>query len=599
MLILKYNALSAHDLFAIERRLIRWQNRRPTVNLHLNVLEYKRTDLYGHLLGMFIQLDITKAMDITPSQLLDFFIDVDTTYLNAPYHSFYHAVDIVTMLYYMLVELEAEQYLSRLEIAVLLLAALCHDAGHPGYNNLYQVNFKTDLALRYSNTSVLESYSVDITRDLLYKHKLLKNLTKKHQQNNNNDNKKKSTDQNNLSFTCNNSNDNNNNNNCWSEQEFIEAIKNLILSTDMVYHYELEQQLGVLEDLLTTSSSSCEEEEEEDEDDDDDNDFYYSSWEEDDSFSVVEEESVIENNNNNDEFLLQKNHRQNLSRVLLHAADISNTVRPWPISKQWSDLIVQEFFRQGDAEKSAGLDVSPGMDRDQSTQPNISLQFGDLLVQPYFQALAAFLPSARIFLGTLAENRCEWERLKDYPNITSPSTVSTALTSSSSSSSSSSNSSLTSPIQQQPEWQFPSSLLPPCNTLNPSGRRVSVAAGMIVIPDNHDDYYSNYYYYHHHHNKSIRKRQRSSLILNKNNTSSTMTKHRRPLGFRSASHSGTAPTRRRIPVHWASADLLKPIVFESPSSSTTASMLYHSHQDKQQSQQQKQVLNHHQHQQIV
>ena len=128
--------------------MIRWQNRRPTINLHLNVLEYKRTDLYGHLLGMFIQLDILEAMDITPSQLLDFFIDVDTTYLNAPYHSFYHAVDIVTMLYYMLVELEAEQYLSRLEIAVLLFAALCHDAGHVcNIINLFSVFFFTLLFL--------------------------------------------------------------------------------------------------------------------------------------------------------------------------------------------------------------------------------------------------------------------------------------------------------------------------------------------------------------------------------------------------------------------------------------------------------------------
>ena len=98
--------------------------------MQLNVLDYGRTDIYGHLLGMFDALDVIDALGTTPSQLLDFFIDVDTTYLNAPYHSFYHAVDIVTMLYYMLLELDAERYLSKLDIAVLLLAALCHDAGH-------------------------------------------------------------------------------------------------------------------------------------------------------------------------------------------------------------------------------------------------------------------------------------------------------------------------------------------------------------------------------------------------------------------------------------------------------------------------------------
>ncbi|KAI8140868.1 hypothetical protein BJV82DRAFT_621434 [Fennellomyces sp. T-0311] len=474
MLILKFNTLSAHDLFAIERRLLRWQNRRPSISLTLNVLDYGRTDIYGHLLGLFAELHVLDALDISPSQLLDFFIDVDTTYLNAPYHSFYHAVDIVTMLYYMLIELEAEQYLSRLDIAVLLLAALCHDAGHPGYNNLYQVNFKTELASRYSNTSVLESYSVDITRKLLHRHKLLKNL---------------GTGQSSSSISS-----------SWSEDTFCDAIENLILSTDMVYHYELQEQLGLLEDLLTTSDE---------EQDDDDDDAYY-SWD--------------------DDFELEEEHRRSLSRILLHAADISNTVRPWPISKQWSDLIVQEFFQQGDVEKAAGLEVSPGMDRDQSTQPNISLKFGDFVVQPYFEALAALLPSARIFLNTLAENRCEWERLKDCPQPCC--SIST-------------------------ERQFPSSLLPPQPIPNPSGRRVSVAAGMVVIPEDRPT-------------STIRKRQRSSLMLNGGHRH-----HRRPLGLRSASHSGTAPdTRRRIPIHWASADLLKPIVFESSSP-----MLYHP-QDK-------------------
>ncbi len=95
-----------------------------------NVLDLQRTDLYGHLLGIFAKLDVFTTLDISPSQMLDFLIDVDATYLDAPYHSFYHAVDIVTVLYYILTELEAEQYLSRLDIAALLLAALCHDAGH-------------------------------------------------------------------------------------------------------------------------------------------------------------------------------------------------------------------------------------------------------------------------------------------------------------------------------------------------------------------------------------------------------------------------------------------------------------------------------------
>jgi hypothetical protein len=148
-----------------------------------------------------------------------------------------------------------------------------------------------------------------------------------------------------------------------------------------------------------------------------------------------------------------------LCRIILHAADISNTVRPWSISKQWSDLIVQEFFQQGDAEKQAGLDISPGMDRSQSNQATISLKFGDFVVKPYFEALAGVLPKSRVFLTTLAENRLEWMQMRDTPMMT-----------------------LTPPPPPH-ERHFPSRLLPSDPVPNPSGRRVSVPAGLVVIPE--------------------------------------------------------------------------------------------------------------------
>ena len=40
----------------------------------------------------------------------------------------------------------------------LLVGAICHDIGHPGKNNTFQVNAQTDYALTYNDISVLESY---------------------------------------------------------------------------------------------------------------------------------------------------------------------------------------------------------------------------------------------------------------------------------------------------------------------------------------------------------------------------------------------------------------------------------------------------------
>lgn len=38
--------------------------------------------------------------------------------------------------------------LGEMEVFILLISCICHDLDHPGYNNVYQINAKTELALR-------------------------------------------------------------------------------------------------------------------------------------------------------------------------------------------------------------------------------------------------------------------------------------------------------------------------------------------------------------------------------------------------------------------------------------------------------------------
>lgn len=38
--------------------------------------------------------------------------------------------------------------LGDLEVLILLVSCICHDLDHPGYNNIYQINARTELALR-------------------------------------------------------------------------------------------------------------------------------------------------------------------------------------------------------------------------------------------------------------------------------------------------------------------------------------------------------------------------------------------------------------------------------------------------------------------
>ena len=48
-----------------------------------------------------------------------------------------------------------------------ILAAACHDVDHPGVNNIYLIESRDKLAIRYNDISVLENHHVAITFDVL------------------------------------------------------------------------------------------------------------------------------------------------------------------------------------------------------------------------------------------------------------------------------------------------------------------------------------------------------------------------------------------------------------------------------------------------
>lgn len=52
--------------------------------------------------------------------------------------------------------------LGKLEVLILLVSCICHDLDHPGYNNIYQINARTELALRYNDISPLENHHCSI-----------------------------------------------------------------------------------------------------------------------------------------------------------------------------------------------------------------------------------------------------------------------------------------------------------------------------------------------------------------------------------------------------------------------------------------------------
>jgi len=236
------------------------------------------------------------------------------------------------------------KWMEKLDILAILIGALCHDIAHPGVNNLYQVHARTKLAIMYNDISVIENYSCAMTFNLAAKHGLFRNLNRADYRS-----LRATIIQGSLIFlppqTA-----------TFLHDEHFLPIG--LLATDMSCHFELlEKFKGFTK-----------------------------------SFNIEEQQPTADQ-------------KRLILNVLLHAADISNPCRPWDLCKKWSDMVVEEFFLQGDLEKLNGLPQSPNMDRDVHNQPSISTGFIDFLVKPFFEAIAVLLPETSRFLEPLAENR--------------------------------------------------------------------------------------------------------------------------------------------------------------------------------------------------
>jgi hypothetical protein len=102
--------------------------------------------------------DLVDAFNFRTETLCNFARAAEADYRpeNA-YHNNTHAAD-VTQTAFTLLQMGGDRYSGgTLDIFSTLVAAVCHDMGHPGKNNSYLINSKSPTALLYNDVSVLES----------------------------------------------------------------------------------------------------------------------------------------------------------------------------------------------------------------------------------------------------------------------------------------------------------------------------------------------------------------------------------------------------------------------------------------------------------
>ena len=101
-------------------------------------------------------------------------------------------------------------------------------------------------------------------------------------------------------------------------------------------------------------------------------------------------------------------------RLMLHAADLSNPVRPFAISEFWSRCIAEEFTNQVKKERNLGLPFAPFMEvKSELDLCKSEIGFSTFVVLPMWKAIAAVFPVLDVLETQLQSNINTWTDRKD------------------------------------------------------------------------------------------------------------------------------------------------------------------------------------------
>jgi high affinity cGMP-specific 3',5'-cyclic phosphodiesterase 9 len=140
---------------------------RPTFNKEItdhlkeptfDIWQWKENGMISLLEHMFIELKLLDHFNINFDTLDNFLHCCKLCYNKNPFHNFIHCFCVTQMMYGIIHITNLVNILTPREKLILMLSCIGHDLDHPGCNNAYQINAKTDLALLYNDQSPLENH---------------------------------------------------------------------------------------------------------------------------------------------------------------------------------------------------------------------------------------------------------------------------------------------------------------------------------------------------------------------------------------------------------------------------------------------------------
>ena len=149
---------------------------------------FELDELMSEKASVLIANEILKRVDFVRSGMIDmevlrnFIVKVVDSYsrTNALYHNDLHAADVMQTLFTMMMrgDLQNKMKLGDLDKFSMLIGAICHDLKHTGQNNIFHINTRSKIAMKYNDISVLENFHIAQTFKLLSidEYNILKNF---------------------------------------------------------------------------------------------------------------------------------------------------------------------------------------------------------------------------------------------------------------------------------------------------------------------------------------------------------------------------------------------------------------------------------------
>ncbi|EGR34033.1 hypothetical protein IMG5_026540 [Ichthyophthirius multifiliis] len=126
-------------------------------------------EMYSTAWNILVRNNYVQTYNIKEQTFANFIKQMQLLYNknNNPFHNFQHGLSVMQSCYMLSKCKKAVQAMKNIDIFTVVFSGLCHDVGHTGRTNNFEVLIQSKLAIRYNDKSVLEQHHLANTFKIL------------------------------------------------------------------------------------------------------------------------------------------------------------------------------------------------------------------------------------------------------------------------------------------------------------------------------------------------------------------------------------------------------------------------------------------------